>query len=589
MDQPYHLQMQRCVLHINRLDRGKAAMMFMDLLTSSQRLITQGFLVCALIFVIANPSQVLAKQKGESRVEDELKLKAGDEMNNEAKSLKAEGLIEKTESQAMAQLEKLLKRYKGTAMESDLLFRKGELFMRRAKTIRFFELQRDSAGSHSASPVLKQTGPSSTAIEKAIATYEDIQKRFPDYRDVDLVLFNQGFALHSANRKKEAEKIYEKILERHPQSTWIPDTLLALGDLQFEKKDFKKAVAIYDRIRSYPDARVYPYGLYKAGWSRYNLEDAQAALKDLEAVVVHCNAEAEGESRNRLDLRKEALADMVLFFTEAHEAHKAYKYFRAQAGVHDVGFYLLKLSKLYERHSRFKDVEIVLNEYLDGVPNSPERPQARRDLIGIYDLTKQHRLGANQLEKLYEDCKDVLSQFSSAQKEHATTGAHIEPVTEHGCIQSTRESSAKMAAKWHRGWLKNRAQEDLALYSLRSYEIFLLTPREKEDTDDRRNALRFAYAELLFNRNLHRQAAKEYEVVARESTLEQTRHDANYAALVALEKAVTEKWQDPDEAKLKDLAKLYWTHHPQGKYGNDLKFKVAFVAYEKGRLNEAAG
>lgn len=564
-------------------------MVFRNLSSDDQRLTSQALLVVALIFAVTNSELAHGKSKVVPRVEDELKLKAGDETNNEVKSLKAEGLIEKTESQAMAQLEKLLKRYRGTAMEGDLLFRKGELFMRRAKTIRFFELQRDSSGSHLVSPVLKQTGSSTAAIDRAIATYEEIQKRFPDYRDVDLVLFNQGFALHSANRKKEAEKIYEKILERHPQSTWVPDTLLALGDLQFEKRDFKKAVAIYDRIRTYPEARVYPYGIYKAGWSRYNLEDAQAALKDLEDVVVHCNEDAEGQNKNRLDLRKEALADMVLFFSEAFEAHKAYKYFRTQAGVQDVGFYLLKLSKLYERHARYKDVEVVLNEYLDGVPKSPERPQARADLIGIYDITKQHRLGANQLEKLYEDCKDVLSQFTAAQKEYTTSGAHIEPVTEQGCIQSTRDSSAKMAAKWHRGWLKNRAQDDLAEYSLRGYEIFLLTPREKDDVDDRRNALRFAYAELLFNRDRHRQAAKEYEVVARESTLEQTRHDANYAALVALEKAVQEKWLDPDEAKLKDLAQLYWSTHPKGKYGNDLKFKVAFVAYEKGRLMEAAG
>ena len=532
----------------------------------------------------AKPTKVSPK------FEDEIKLKAGDEANNESKSLKAESLIEKTESQAMAQLEKLLKRYRGTAMEADLLFRKGELFMRRAKTIRFFELQRDSSGAHLASPVLNQTGPSTSAIGRAITTYEELQKRFPDFRDVDLVMFNLGFALHSANRKKEAEEIYERILERHPQSTWIPDTLLALGDLQFEKKDFTKAVTIYDRIRNFPEARVYPYGLYKAGWSRYNLQDAQGGLRDLESVLVHCNQQAEeGQSHNRLDLRKEALSDMVLFFTEAQDAGRAFKYFKAQAGVADVGLYLLKLSKLYERHSRFKDVEIVLNEYLDGVPNALERPQARRDLIYVYDLMKQHKMGANQLEKLYEECKGVLAQFSSAQPAQSKSGAPVDSVAGHGCIQSTREAAAKMAGKWHRGWQRSGAQNELAVFALRSYEIFFLTPHDKEETEDRRNTLRFAYAELLFNRDQPRRASDEYEKVAKESTILNTRHDANYGALVALEKAVKEKWSDADEARLKSLAGMYWSGHPEGKFGQDLRFKVAFVAYEKGRIAEAAG
>ena len=90
------------------------------------------------------PVALFAESKKPASVEEDLRPVRGNEQASEVHALKAELLIAKTESQAMAQLNKLLKRYSGTAMEPGLLLRKAELFARMSKTERFLEVSRDS-------------------------------------------------------------------------------------------------------------------------------------------------------------------------------------------------------------------------------------------------------------------------------------------------------------------------------------------------------------------------------------------------------------------------------------------------------------
>jgi hypothetical protein len=71
-----------------------------------------------------------SKSKGDAGLTD-LKYRADDENGNEMRALKAEVFIAAQEDKAIDQVNKLLKKYKGTALEADLLLRLGELYMRR--------------------------------------------------------------------------------------------------------------------------------------------------------------------------------------------------------------------------------------------------------------------------------------------------------------------------------------------------------------------------------------------------------------------------------------------------------------------------
>ena len=88
-----------------------------------------------------------AKPKEVKGTLPELKVDAkNSEEQNEKNALETEILISKAENQAINTLQTILKRRKGTREEPQLWYRLAELYMRRAKSGRFFDLNRDSDG-----------------------------------------------------------------------------------------------------------------------------------------------------------------------------------------------------------------------------------------------------------------------------------------------------------------------------------------------------------------------------------------------------------------------------------------------------------
>src|SRR5690606_32815439 len=104
---------------------------------------------------------------------------------------------------------------------------------------------------------------------------------------------------------------------------------------------------------------------------------------------------------------------------------------------------------------------------------------------------------------------------------------------------------------------------------------------------EKKETVRFNYAELLFQRKKHRLASEEYYKVAHAIKDQKIIHQSSYFAIVSLEAAVGDKWSDEDEKKYGSLADIYTNKNPTGKYVTDITFKRSFIAYEKGRYDEA--
>ncbi|HVK61016.1 MAG TPA: tetratricopeptide repeat protein, partial [Bdellovibrionales bacterium] len=338
------------------------------------------------IAIIAPPAFAKKpKATGDSGVEEALRLKAGDENGNELKALKTEMLVIRSEKRALAELQKLEKKHRGTRMEPEILFRLAELYMRRARSERFFEVHRNSERVVMFAPSLVGQASEAAEIKKSIALYSDIEKRFPRFRAIDVVIFNNAYANQQIGQTKEAEVLLTKLVKDHSGSLLVPDAYLALGEICFGRRAFTEALAHFRAIRRYPHARVYPYGLYKAAWTYYNLQDADSGLKQLEEVVTFGRAMALAKADAKLDLRKEALNDMSLFFSDVRPSKEAVKYFGDQAKELDAIPYIMRLVELYNRHSRFVDIEAVLKDILKVYPNTPSASAAHEELAWNYE------------------------------------------------------------------------------------------------------------------------------------------------------------------------------------------------------------
>lgn len=541
------------------------------------------FAVASAMTVFLTGVQATAAKKEPKSIEDELKLKAGDESGNEVKALKTELLVMNSEKKALAQLERLKVRYKGTRMEAEILFRLGEIHMRRARTERFFEIHRDSNQVVRFAPDMVKQASEVVEIKKAIRIYLDLEARFPRFRARDVVVFNTAYAYQQVGDDKKAEEQFRHLLEKHPNSPLVPDSLLSLGEIQFSRRQFTAALELFLKIKEHPEARVYPYGLYKAAWSKYNLQDENGGMQLLEQVVAYGHERAKaGANVAKLDLRKEALGDLALFFSEARKPGDAVAYFTAQSGDLDPVPYILRLVEIYERHSKYSEVDVVLRSVLSKLPGSTQIALVHEKLIWNADRQKRREVSVQQMVDLDRAC-DAFDAKLPERKE---------------CDAKVIEVSKKLGAKLHAYWKKDKSA-DTADQALKVYDIYL---KNATLVGHEAAQVRYAFSDLLFARARFREASENYAIVnvnpvpdAKKQAFDLMRVDpklavdAAYGAVVSLEKAVgDDKWNDADEALFGKLSDQYLARAPQGPYALDLKFKRAFIAYEKEKYDVAA-
>jgi cellulose synthase operon protein C len=509
-------------------------------------------------------------------------LKSGDD----AAALKTEMLVKATEARAMAQIDKLLKQKKGTVIEPDLLFRKAELYMRQAKSNRFFELNKSNDKIKDMIPQVGKKASEKAAIHNAIEIYDSIARRYPRYHQMDMVLFNNGFANQGIRNETKAKALFNKLITEHPDSAAIPDAYLSVGEMFFQERKFDKALKYFNDIKKYPDARVYPYGLYKTAWTYYNLRDAKSGLTELETLVDFGEKVQREGLDSRLDLRKEALEDMALFFEDVYPAGKAYSYFRKPAGSFGVAPVLLRLTELYKSHSRYRDLAVVLHDLVDNSPKSIYLPTAYMELANNYETMKDRGLAVKELERFHAICKpdSAWSRAHTANKlEDVSQGFTISAETD--CRGVFDDTSLRLASKWHRMWRKQSQFKELSVAAEAAYRLYLDGTKSNEHMMENR----FNFAELLFQNQKYREASENYALVAKSDVKdEKLRHDAGYGSLVALEKAVGDKeWSIEDTKLFASHAEVYFKFNPKGKFVTDTKYKIAFIAFTQNRFEDA--
>src|SRR5690606_9423846 len=98
-------------------------------------------------------------------------------------------------------------------------------------------------------PKTMKSASSQGKLKDAVAIYEQIERRYPNYSELDSVLFNNAFLRQQLNQQKEAERIYRSLLKRFPESILVPDTHLALAEMYYQRRQYDMALADYQAIK----------------------------------------------------------------------------------------------------------------------------------------------------------------------------------------------------------------------------------------------------------------------------------------------------------------------------------------------------
>lgn len=520
--------------------------------------------LCLLTLLAVSPTLADAQENLKGLM-PEIKLNSDNEEINQEKAFKSEILITKSENKAIETLIKILKKNKNPGEEVDLLFRLAELYMRRAKSGRFFDLDQRSDSK------LKLYGLNSQkaydSLRQALKVYSQITNRFPSYKDLDFVLFNSALAHLQLKEVEKAKSFYLQLITRYPNSSLIPDALLEVGEIYYNQQKFSAALEHFKNLEKYPKSRAYPYGLYKSAWCYYNLKNTNEGINQLLAVVKQNPAPkntselnpADVKDDRRYNLRREALRDLTLFVGETLAPDEVFGFFRAITTEDELGEIILALAGLYESHSRFKEISVFTRQYIEHYPLSQQTPKCYIKLIETNEVLKQRPIVIENLSAMAKFCKQDKVASS--------------------CLEDFRKVSLDIAKKWWEIWLKNKNHMEFSNLTEKAFENLLSTDTPTQPD----SKSRYAFAELLFQQAKFTQASQNYEKVSLHPNIDKTlAHDSLYGAIFSTEKII-EKDSENTVAieKQKNLGLRYLKEFSMDEHVNEIQYKLGFIAYKQ--------
>ena len=515
----------------------------------------------AFVFtVLLATSLSLLAQEAPKGTLNELKMTEANEEVNQDRAFNSEVMITRTENKAIETLKTLIKRKANTREEVDLLYRLAELYMRRAKSGRFFDL--DQKLENRLQKLGMNQQKTKDALKQALQIYSQILKRFPNYSDLDYVLFNSALAHSQLQELESSKKHYLQLISQFPKSDLIPDALLEVGEIFYQQKNFQTALSKFIKIEDYIKSRAYPYGLYKSAWCYYNLKETDKAIDQLVRVVKQNPADDKVERKH--NLRRESLRDLTLFVGESVAPQQLFSFFNKLATPQELGEIMVALTGLFESHSRYKEISIFTEEYIKNYPTSPQSPILYSKLVETLETLKNRDQVIKKLAQMADYCKN----------ENETPE----------CRTEFKKVSLEIAKKWWDIWLKNKTHTEFSLLTEKAFENLL----SLDDAKTPDSASRYAFAELLFQQNKFERALEQYKQVSEHVQIQPTlKHDALYGALYSCEKWLEKNEKESLIETQKSLATRYITEFPQGEHFKPISYKLGFIFYKQKQFEPA--
>lgn len=529
------------------------------------------FLIITILLFNIKSNVAYGKSKNKTTgLLPELNEAVSNSATGEKMTAQSEAMISATEEKAIIALKNLIQKKKGTATESDLWFRLAELYLRRAKSGRYQDLQNKNP---------KTTNAAATQLRNAIDVYKRISRDFPKFNSMDAVIFNWAFCEGQLNQSLKSEELFKELIKKHPKSELVPDAHMALGELYYNRGDFSKALVELKANEDYPEHKIYPYSLYKQAWTLYNLKKNGEAISKLEQVMILKGAH---------NLRPEALRDLGLFFGETYKAEDAYAFFARITTEQELAESMISLGKLYASHSRDAELQIFLQDLIKKQPNSDQRIRAEILIMQSQENLKKRNL---VLETMRESAT-ICQPNSEWRKIHSS-------IASQECDDSLAKAHLEIVKKWWDLWSKNKNNKEISSLTTDAFEIQL----QREDKSNPDTKSRYAYAELLFQQKKFRKASEQYKQVSdsihinesiksNEKSKQQTvtkediGQDSAYSAIVALEEAIKletnndEKKANTDDIQLQmQLCQSYLQRYPQGTQTEQVQYKYGFLSY----------
>ncbi|KPA17715.1 gliding motility protein U [Candidatus Magnetomorum sp. HK-1] len=203
-------------------------------------------------------------------------------------------------------------------------------------------------------PLTKLEALPSTALKnQSIEVYQRILDHFPDFEQSDKVHFFMAHEFRELGKINQMIVHYREIIKSYPKSPYVPESYLLLGDHYFKSQDLDMAQTHYSEIIKYSDSPAFSIAQYKLGWCHINRAEFKKAIKRFETALKasEINKTSDIDTYKRVDIRLESLTDMAFCYVDCYKKHApetAIAYFQSFAW--SLGSFVTSLEKLAGRY-----------------------------------------------------------------------------------------------------------------------------------------------------------------------------------------------------------------------------------------------
>ncbi|MBJ6761107.1 tetratricopeptide repeat protein [Myxococcaceae bacterium JPH2] len=480
---------------------------------------------------------------------------------------------------ALGETEKLISKSRNAPYLPDLQFRLAELYVEKSRYVYYLQAESRPEGASGA-----LVSPETRLLkQKAVQLYYRLLREYPDFKDGDQVTFYLAHEQRELGQFDEMLKTLGDLTHKFPNSPLRLEAEQILGDHFFDKADLVEAEKHYQAILEAPPSPVHDLARYKMGWIRVNQAKHAEAVTFFEAAAA--SAPLPGvDVKKALNVKREALLDLVYSYTEARPPKGALNYFEKLSESRAT--YSLALDKLSNRY-------FIKQQYEWAIP-------ALRKLM---EIQPDPELDLERSQKLYDSLKAAKGKVLPDPEDirflvRAAVQSKTDPELAEGerkkQLAELEEMGRDLATQVHLAAQK-KDEKDLYLKAAAAYREYLGLFRP----DQYVRPIMKNRADALFAAKEFPEAARQFEELAR---YEEKAKDgkaveaALYGALLAHfstlkpEEALKRSAFEVADARqaLKLLGADYVARYPQSANVLDVKFNIARAYYEDGEYPKAA-
>lgn len=370
----------------------------------------------------------------------------------------------------------------------------------------------------------------------------------------DEVLYYLAYEYEQGNNLSQAQKVYYELIQKWPQSKYIPNAYLAFGELFFNEAQgdpakWSLAEQSYKEVIKYPapDNKVWGYAHYKLAYVAWNQEDFQRALSEFKKTIEYGMQYT--QLPNAAQLAVSARKDIIPIYALSGDPKGAFNFFKPLSGdtgqsveatlkmLRDLGQNYLDTGHYPEAITLYQDLMnrdkgSMFCEYQGHIAEATlAMKSGNKDAIkGQLDqMMSTHNKFLAQSQP--EDAKLKCSNITAGLLSETAMAWHLEAVGTGGIRGTGDPKTMKLAADVYEEVVKNFTQAQFAKFTF---------PRIVKEDWPNIPKIKYAMADLLYSQKDWARCGPAFDAVVAEDPTGPDAPEAAYASVLCYQNIYTE-------------------------------------------------